>query len=322
METGKNRRILCVIDGSYLMYYVAFAAVNRYTKKYPEEASTLIKPVDEVDQENLPDLLVSSNFQRVLKDTFAEKCMVVDDILQQNFQGEIDTSDSIDYLFALDAKVTTSFRKDAYPEYKATRIGIKRSYNVSAIKRFIERNLVPEFNLSHHIDFNLVRVDGAEGDDVIACTLKNFNDYFLKVLIASDHDFCQLDGIRQFNLEGKEIIPTVTTRGENIRLTPREAKLVKIISGDGSDNIPAIAPRIGQVTAYRMIQDMDDFKHYLFEHQDAARQFVLNKKLVDFDSIPKDLESLVVEEVSKKIDKSIFERQELKTAFLSKMKRL
>ena len=317
MNTDPRRRILCVIDGSYLMYYVIFSSVNKFTKKFPEEAATLIKSPDEVDQENLPDLMVSSKFQKLLKETFAEKCASIDTILQSNFQDEVDYADGIDYLFALDAKVTGSFRKEVYPEYKATRKLIKRSYNIGTLRRFLENTVIPDFNLSHHIDFNLVRVEGAEGDDVIACTLRNFNDYMLKVLIASDHDFCQLENIRQFNLDGTEVIPTVTTKGDKIRLTPKQAKLVKIISGDGADNIPSIAQRMGAVTAYKLIQDKEKLKQYLFEHQDAARQFIINKKLVDFDQIPAELESAVIAEVSKKIDVSFFERQELKKARMS-----
>lgn len=309
----KKDRTLCVIDGTYMMYYTIFATQRKFEGLYPDEARILFPDPETVDQENLPVPTVSPQYLRILKETFVDKCNGIEFILRKNFQDTLDETD-VDFIFALDSGLKHSFRKEKFPEYKAQRKLIKRSYNVYKVKDYIETVLFPDIDVHGIYGYNLVRVDGAEADDVIACTLMEFKDYKLRILIASDHDFCQLDGVRQFDLSGKEIVTTITKGKTKITLTPKEAKLVKIISGDSSDNIPSIAKGIGPVRAYNLIQDKDGFKKFLVEHQDAAKQYIINRTLVDFNMIPEELRKDVGVSVGKFLDKSIFEKTELRDA--------
>jgi len=77
-----NSKILVVVDQSYFEYYVLFGAVNKFQKRKPDEARTLIKAAEDTDQSNLPDLLVSSTFRKILKEMTMKRCEVLDWVLK------------------------------------------------------------------------------------------------------------------------------------------------------------------------------------------------------------------------------------------------
>lgn len=293
------KKILVVIDGSYFMYYVLFGAVNQFYKKHRLEYDSLIKSPEETDQTSLPSLLVSDSFKKELKNSLMKRCEFLDFILQKNFQQEFDEAYSCSFIFALDDYVKNSFRKEKYPEYKATRKLQKKSYSTSDIQNYIVHVLFPELDLLQRFGYHLLHVEGAEGDDVVACIMKGFNDYSLKILFASDHDFCQLDGIHQFDLRGNEVHPTVKFKGEEKEIEPKTALLMKIIMGDGSDNIPSIGEKIGPVKAYKYASDKELLKKYLVENASAAKKFLINKQIIDFNQIPKELSDKIIGEASK-----------------------
>jgi 5'-3' exonuclease len=174
---------------------------------------------------------------------------------------------------------------------------IKKSYDINALKNYIDDVLCPELVEKGKFVYKKLKVRGAEGDDVIACLVNNFeNDYVEKVLLASDHDFLQLgDKVRQFDLTGKEIQERIKVKKEEIILDAKTALKVKILSGDNSDNIPAIMERVGKVKAYKLATNENVLKKLLLENQDAAKQYALNEKIIDFSKIPKELEEKIVE---------------------------
>lgn len=121
---------------------------------------------------------------------------MIDDIAKQNFQVEIDSADRIDFIFAMDDNLKNNFRLNLYPEYKGQRKLVKRQYQVYPIKNYISDVLFNELDVENKYGYHLIKVEGAEGDDVIATALKNFKDrYGTVMLVASDHDYLQIDGV-------------------------------------------------------------------------------------------------------------------------------
>lgn len=297
-DLEKNNRILVMIDGSYFMYYTIFGAVNTYSKMCKLESSILIKSPEETDQSNLPNLLVSSEFVKYLKQSVINRCEVIDWILKENFQDQLDVADGIDILFAMDDYASRSFRKSIFPEYKAQRKLTKKSYDISKIKEYIVDVLFTELDISNKYHYKKIFIDGAEGDDIIACTLKSNNNYMLRVLFASDRDFQQLEGIHQYDLRGTEVKTKITINKQEVILTPKEALMIKILTGDVSDNIPSIANRIGNISAYKLIHNKESLKNMLMENQDVAKQFMINKKIIDFNQIPDELCNKINDNVS------------------------
>ena len=289
------RKFLIVIDGSYFEYVCLFASVKTFTEKHPEDAAAWIKPADECDQKNLPNLLNCDFYKKCLKQQVMWKLENVEDVAKTNFQAEMDSCDAIDIVFAMDDKLTNSFRKNLYPEYKAHRALVKRQFQLQPIKDYVVDVIFKELDVEHENGYHLVKVNGAEGDDVIATTLMRLKDNYVgSFLVASDHDFLQIDGLRVFDLFGKEAKRDLG--GEEV--TAKDYLVGKILMGDRSDNIQQVFTRCGPKTALKWTKDKEALKKTLKEDHSLAARYLLNKKMIDFTCIPKDLSDKIVESVN------------------------
>ncbi len=292
-----NNKILVVVDQSYFEYYVLFGAVNKFQKRKPDEARTLIKAAEDTDQSNLPDLLVSSTFRKILKEMTMKRCEVLDWVLKQNFQDEFDMADQVDIVFAQDDRVSKSFRKDIYPEYKLQRAFAPKSFKTQPIKEYINNVIFKDLDVEARYGYRFVKVDGAEGDDVIATIMKSLDGYMLKILFASDKDFLQIDGIKQFDLSGKEVL----RKWGDEELSAHDFMMMKLLLGDVSDNIPKVFDKVGPKKALKLIHDKEALKAKLKENQASAKQYKMNKKLICFSEIPKELRDKILEKVNEKV---------------------
>lgn len=289
-ERIKKRKFLCIVDNSYLTYFCIFGASSDFQKNYPEEAAEWIKPAEECDQDNLPDLLNCQTFRRLLKTYVMRRLETVDGVVKANFQDVVDSCDGIDVVFACDDKLKRNFRLDLYPQYKANRLVVKRQFKLQPIKDYIKNVLYPELGLND-LGYKFVQVEGAEGDDVIATALTKLKDEYVGTcLIASDHDFLQIDGVREFDLFGKEAKRQLG--GEDV--SAPDFLLGKILMGDRSDNIKQVFSRCGPKTALSLTKDKENLKKMLSEDRDAAERFALNKKIISFGEIPKELSDSVL----------------------------
>ena len=146
-------------------------------------------------------------------------------------------------------------------------------------------------------------VDGAEGDDVIASLARSQRigeEYEKIILISSDRDFLQLQidrPVTQYDGNGELVVPKIKRGSEVINITPQQALMIKIISGDSSDNIKPIRQKVGEIRAYKYITESEDaFKKLLKEDPETSQRFILNSKLIDFRNIPEELSKSVVDE--------------------------
>ena len=301
MEDKMQKKFLVVIDGSYFEYVNLFASVKTFTEKYPEDASYWIKPVDECDQKNLPNILNCDTYKKCLKQQVMWKLESVEDVVKSNFQAEVDECDEIDIVFAMDDKLSHSFRKTLYPEYKAHRALVKRQFQLQPIKDYIVDVIFKELDVEHEHGYHLVKVEGAEGDDVIATTIMRLRDNYVGMaLIASDHDFLQIDGLREFDLFGKEAKRDLG--GEIV--SAKDYLVGKILMGDRSDNIQQVFLRCGPKTALKWTKDKDALKKTLKEDHSLAARYLLNKKMIDFNSIPQELSDKILESVNASLYKN------------------
>lgn len=296
MDNSNN--ILVIVDFSYWMYATLFGAASMFMKKHPTEARLWIKDPSEVDQKNLPNLLNCETYKTLLKKQVMKRLETIDWLTKSNFQDQVDVADRIDIVFAMDDYVTKNFRKSLYPEYKAQRKLAPKSYNTYLIKNYITDVIFKELEIEKNYDYHMVQVEGAEGDDVIACICKNIaKDYMLTVLYASDHDFVQLENIHQYNLFGQK----VECKVGDMQVTPKEYLISKILLGDGADNINKVFSGVGPKKVLKLIKDKELLKERLKEDQAAAKQYLLNKKLISFNEIPVELEKKIVETARQKL---------------------
>ena len=279
-----------------------FGSARDFIENYSDEASLWLKPADETDQDNLPDILNCDLYKKLLKKFVMRRLESVENIARENFQNEIDEADVIDIVFAMDDNLTHSFRKALYPEYKSQRAMIKRQFKLQPVKDYIVNVLFKELNIQELYGYKIIKVEGAEGDDVIATTLMKLkDDYTGMMLIASDHDFLQIDGLREFDLFGKEAQRDLG--GEIV--SAKDYLLGKILMGDRSDNIKQVLTRCGPKTALRWTKDKESLKKVLKEDQSLATRYLLNKKMISFECIPHELSNKIVREVNEALHRDV-----------------
>lgn len=190
-----------------------------------------------------------------------------------------------------------SWRKELCPEYKANRAA-KREQSVVNFDVFFP--VATEFFETLHKCFRnipFIRVPRAEADDCIATIVKNKPEWDI-INISSDKDFYQLfkyANYSQYDAVKHEFVQC---------LNPEHALLLKIITGDKSDNIAGLKRGIGPVKALKIInEDVDKW----VEEEHLKEKYELNTKLISFNCIPKEIEL----DIMKALDS--FEYQEFDT---------
>lgn len=248
----REDRALVVVDHSFFCYYIIYGACSEFKKKHPTEAAYWLKPAGEVDQSCLPDLLGCESFKKVLRRQAMKRIETLGWLLDSRYGDKMAELSGIDVVFAMDDHAGRSFRRELYPQYKAQRKTAPKQFNMGAVRNWLQNVVFEDLELETKHGYRFVEVPGAEGDDVVAVAFENCSDgYALKVLIASDHDFLQLEGVEQIDMFGRDIKPKI---GET-EATPRDFLLSKVLLGDGSDNIPKVFPGIGPKKVMPLVRD-------------------------------------------------------------------
>ena len=301
------KKVLLIADGSFLAFVINFRAFNTWREQYASMDTCIIRPPDESDQNNLPDLVNESQwFKKCLYNAAVDKLNGLANIVENSTGMLYPQSTFVDTIIAKDSKLTKSFRYALYPEYKLTRKlnrAKRGQYKIGPVFDELYANVFPSIFGDRMVQ---LAVDGAEGDDVIASIAmsdKVAQDYEKIILISSDRDFVQLQidrPVTQYDAKGEMVLPRLKRGNEVIELTPQQALMIKIISGDNSDNIKPIKPKIGEIRAYKYItESANEFKKMLKEEPETAQHLILNSKLIDFKNIPPELTQKVVDEFYK-----------------------
>lgn len=303
MEDSKEKinRVLIVMDVSNFDYYSIYSASGDWYRYNTDEFNSIVKPKNETDQDNLPNILVSDNFRRILHKTVQKKLESLNWIARNNHQDELNLSEGIDIVFTEDSSLDQNFRKKLYPEYKAQRKLIPKQYNVSVLKEYIQNVIFKELEIEKRYGYKIIKVDGCESDDIIAVLMKKYDNYACRILISSDRDFLQLENVNQYDFGGNRI-ERIVKGNEDYVLNTKEYLLWKILKGDPSDNIKNVFPRFGDIKSYRLVKDKPTLKKMLSESQEAYNRFKMNKTLIDFREIPPEIEEKIYKAIKTKMD--------------------
>jgi 5'-3' exonuclease len=137
-----------------------------------------------------------------------------------------------------------------------------------------------------------LKVEGSEGDDLIAVLTKNLTPKYEVICVSTDRDFYQLlkyDGYKQYHPIKRQFIHVVN---------PERYLLEKVVVGDKTDGIPHIKPRVSTKTAADIVEN--GLEDWLNEQTDEVKaNFERNKKLIDFDYIPVHVQLKIMEEFKK-----------------------
>lgn len=126
-----------------------------------------------------------------------------------------------------------SWRKVAFKFYKAQRDQMKKDSNLDFIE-FIEQMTEFVADLERCFPYKVIRVNGAEADDIIAILALELKTKFKKVIIASnDKDFSQLvnGNVHLWNIAKEKFVQINDSK---------EYLIQHILTGDPSDGIPNV----------------------------------------------------------------------------------
>lgn len=188
-----------------------------------------------------------------------------------------------------------NWRKKLFTPYKEHRKEAKEKQDVDWSK-FYETIEEVSDGFMVAFPFHVIKVPYLEADDIIASLIRKNEKEENHIVITSDGDYKQLiqyNNVKIYDPMKKDFMKT------NNPLFDLE---LKIIMGDKSDNIPAIAPRIGEKTAEKLIEGEAAYKDQtlsqLLENSEIKKNYDLNTKLIDLKKIPKDLINLLDKELS------------------------
>ena len=137
-----------------------------------------------------------------------------------------------------------------------------------------------------------LKVEGSEGDDLVAVLTKNLTPKYEVICVSTDRDFYQLlkyEGYKQYHPIKRQYIHVVN---------PERYLLEKVVVGDKGDGIPHVKPRVSVKTAAEIVEN--GLEDWLKEQTDEVKaNFERNKKLIDFDYIPVHVQLKIMEEFKK-----------------------
>jgi len=246
-----------LIDGSYFIFY-RYYALHAWWK--------LAKPDTDL---NVP--IDNSEFVEKYRKTFVDKI------------GEIEKKLKIKSsikMVAKDCSRKDIWRNKHFEKYKGHRVDDDDFQGGPFFAMAYNDNL-----FGHPV----LEYPELEADDCIAITTNHIlNTYPTATvwIIANDMDYLQLAGerVKIYNLKYKDITTSKNCTGDANR-----DLFCKIIIGDKSDNIPGVFKKCGIKTALKMYHDKEIFLEKLHKTPNAIEIYERNKKIIDFNEIPKEL---------------------------------
>ena len=186
-----------------------------------------------------------------------------------------------------------SWRKDAYPQYKANRKTGRDKSDVDWDSVFQTFSKVKE-ELKENFPYYVLTVDNAEADDIIGTLIQEtqeFGKHEPVMIISSDKDFIQLHKYK--NVEQWSPITKKYIKHEN----PTQYLYEHIFKGDSSDGVPNVLSdddtfvdmdkRQRPLTQKKInlwLENINDLQSVMKEVE--YRNYQRNKKVIDLDMIP------------------------------------
>lgn len=189
------------------------------------------------------------------------------------------------------------WRKGIFEHYKA---GRKKARDASPLDWnfiFTCLNEIRE-DLRNYFPYRVIRVEGAEADDVIAVlteTTQEFGQYEPVMIVSSDGDFKQLqkyDNVKQYSPMLKKLV----------KCTNPAAYLLEHIAKAGDDGIPnVLSPDDTFVTGTRQksmsSKRLEEFVKNGFmacKTDEERKNYTRNKALIDFSHIPENIKQDII----------------------------
>tara|TARA_B100000401_G_C52762006_1_gene698693 strand:+ start:199 stop:1005 length:807 start_codon:yes stop_codon:yes gene_type:complete len=250
-----------IIDGSYFIFY-RYHALRIWWG--------LAKREDETN-----DYCENERFIEKFRETFVAKI--------QEMTEKLNIDNNAIIFVGKDCPKKEIWRNEYIDNYKATRNSSDKN-----VKKLFE--IAYGENLFIKAGAKLIlSYPKLEADDCVAITAKhivNTHEDSNVWIITSDMDYLQLasERIKLYDLKYKDL-----TNSKNSFNNAQKDLFCKIVTGDKSDNIPAVLPKCGMKTASKFYDNQELFEDRLNITDGARERYERNKLIIDFDKIPEEL---------------------------------
>jgi 5'-3' exonuclease len=265
--------IFIFVDGSYYNFYRYYALTNWWKTCFPEEP--------------LEDPIKNEKFVEKFKKTFVNNLKEIPKKLK------ISKNERPVLIVGKDCKRENIWRTELClnselfkGEYKGNRKNSPEDGFMGGplFKMAYEEKLFEEGGV-----MAILKHPKLEADDCIAISVKYILEKYPQskiYIITSDKDYLQLaeERVELYNLAFKKLTDQKSSSGDSKR-----DLFCKIIMGDPSDNIKSVLKSCGPKTALKCYENPEYFEERL-KKENAYEMYELNKKLVDFNEIPTNLE--------------------------------
>lgn len=190
------------------------------------------------------------------------------------------------------------WRREVFPFYKSNRKRDREKSDFDWHLIFESLNKIRD-ELKVNFPYRVIEVEGAEADDIIAVLASRFAQLNEDVLIlSSDKDFVQLQkyaGVQQYSPILKRFIRT-----DDPQMFIKE----HIIKGDRGDGIPnflspdntfVTGERQKSINKSKLMEWLKTDPNQFCTTDQMKRGYDRNRMLVDFDYVPSDLKTKIVE---------------------------
>lgn len=190
------------------------------------------------------------------------------------------------------------WRKDIFPFYKQNRKKDREKSGHDWHNIFEVLNKIRD-EIKQFFPYKVIEVHGAEADDVISTLCKNKNPRDRILILSGDKDFIQLQkypGVSQYN--------PITKRSVSHENPYRFIK-EHVMRGDKSDGIPnflseddtfVTGVRQKPISQKKMIKWVEQDPSQFCDSVQQLRNYHRNRNLIDFDCIPDEIESKIMDE--------------------------
>ena len=265
---------LVLVDTSYTSFYRFFATLRWLSLAEPE----LYKQYKD-----------DPTYEWLNNDTFMEKYkkMYLESIIKLVTKKIYNNSQII---FCMDT------HQDISCKYKSDRIDLSKKNNFKPVFKYTYSSLIPDI-IKNNKNISSIKIDELEADDIIALITKYYqknNPNKQIYLISGDQDFLQLGKENLFFLNYKN--------KKKISLTEKQAEIAlhkKLLLGDKSDCITSVfPPRFTLKIKKQLLDSIDEFLEYIKNNKEIEEKYNHNKKLIDFNYIPKKYHKLVTDKLN------------------------
>lgn len=209
-----------------------------------------------------------------------------------------------------------SWRKDAFPYYKANRSEDRSKSELNWSQIFSALNNIRD-ELKEYFPYRVIQVEHAEADDIIGVLAKEYSHSQNVLILSGDKDFQQLQkypNIKQYSPTLKKYL-----KCEN----PEKFLKEHIIRGDRGDGVPnflsaddSLVLKIRQKSiSEKKLAAWVDANPFEFCNESMLRGYKRNEILVNLDYTPADMQKAIIAEYEAQANQT---RSKMMTYFIEK----